>query len=196
MNQELQTLIISMKDEDFEMRKSILEDGSLYDGYSKEMEALHIRNAENLKIIIDKHGWPGRSLIGMEGADAAIVIAQNSISKPEIQKQFLVELKEAVAKGEATPLQEACLEDRILFNQGMPCLYGMLFDWDIAGNLVANVDDEKLVNVRRSKLGLKPLSEALEKHREEIKSEGGGPPSDIKKHKKMEHEWAKRVGWR
>ena len=196
MNQELQILIIAMKDEDFEMRKSIIESGGLYDGYSKEMEALHIRNAEELKKIVDKNGWPGRSLIGEEGADAAIVIAQNSISKPDIQKQFLVELKKAVTKGEATPIQEACLEDRILFNQGKPCLYGMLFDWDSTGNLVANIDDEKLVNDRRSKLGLRPLSEALEKHREEIESEGGGPPLNIEKHKKMEQEWAKRVGWR
>ena len=181
---------------DLKMRASILEDGGLYDGYSKEMEKLHIRNAEKLKTIIDENRWPGRSLVGKEGADAAIVIAQNSISKPDIQKYFLVELKMAVTKGEATPIQEACLEDRILFNQGKPCLYGMLFDWDSTGDLVANVDDEKLVNERRSKLGLRPLSEALEKHRVEIEREGGGPPSDIEKHKEMEQKWAERVGWR
>jgi len=196
MNQELQRLIVSMKDEDLKMRASVLEDGGLYDGYSNEMEKLHVKNAEQLKEIVDKNGWPGRSLVGEEGADAAIIIAQNSISKPDIQMQFLIELKKAVAKGEATPIHEACLEDRILFNQGKPCVYGMLFDWDDAGKLVANVEDKKLVNDRRSKLGLKPLSEALDKHREEIENGGGGPPSDIEKHKKMEQKWAERVGWR
>jgi len=196
MDQALQKLIVSMKDEDLKMRASILEDGSLYDGYPKKMEELHIINSEKLKTIVDTNGWPGRSLVGKEGADAAIIIAQNSISNPDVQKYFLVELKKAVIKGEATSIQEACLEDRILFNQGKPCLYGMLFDWDSTGNLVANVDDEKLVNERRSKLGLRPLSEALEKHCEDIKREGGGPPADIKKHKEMEQEWAERVGWR
>jgi hypothetical protein len=196
MNQELKMKIMSMKDRDLEMRNSILKDGSLYDGYTEEMESLHIENAEELKKIVDENGWPGRSLVGKEGADAAIVIAQNSISKPDIQRQFLVEIKKAVVKGEATPIQEACLEDRILFNQGKACLYGMLFDWDKDGNLVANVDDEKLVNERRAKLGLLPLTEALKKHRKEIDDEGGGPPSDIEKHKEMEIEWAKRVGWR
>lgn len=196
MNQELKMKIISMKDRDLEMRNSILKEGSLYDGYTEEMESLHIGNAEALNKIIDEHGWPGRSLVGKDGADAAIVIAQNSISKPNLQRQFLVEIKKAVAKGEATPIQEACLEDRILFNQGKACLYGMLFDWDKDGNLVANVDDEVKVDERREKLGLLPLSEALKKHRKEIEEEGGGPPANIQEHKRMELEWARRVGWR
>ena len=195
MNQELKMKIISMKDSDLEMRNSILKEGGLYDGYTEEMESLHIGNAEELKKIVDDNGWPGRSVVGEEGADAAFVIAQNAISKPDIQRQFLVEIKKAVVKGEATPIQEACLEDRILFNQGKVCLYGMLFDWDTDGNLIANVDDEKLVNERRAKLGLLTLSEALKKHRAEIDNEGGGPPPDIKKHKEMEIEWARRVGW-
>ena len=124
------------------------------------------------------------------------MIAQHSISKPSLQRKFLVELKKAVIEGEASPKQEACLEDRILFNEGKPCKYGMLFDWDDGGNLIANVDDENLVNIRREKLGLSNLSEALRMHREEIENEGGGPPKDIKKHREMGDEWAKRVGWR
>lgn len=196
MNQELIEKIISMRNMDLEMRESILKSGSLYDGYDKEMEAIHIQNAEKLKKIIDKYGWPGKSLVGQEGANAAFMIAQHSISKPVLQRQFLAELKKAVANGEATPNQEACLEDRILFNEGKPCKYGMLFDWDDEGNLIANVDDEALVNERRAKLGLSTLSEALKKHREEIENEGGGPPKDINKHKQMGLEWAKRVGWR
>lgn len=185
-----------MRNKDLEIRDSLLNKRNLYEGYDEDMEALHIRNAEELKKVIDQYGWPGKSLVGKEGANAAFVIAQHSISKPDIQKLFLVELKKAVQIKEATPIQEACLEDRILFNQGKPCIYGMLFDWDDDGNLIANVDDEELVNERRAKLGLPTLSEALKKHREEIENEGGGPPSNIQKHKQLAQEWAKRVGWR
>lgn len=196
MNEELKSKLVSMKDEDLEMRNSILNKAGLYEGYAEEMEALHIRNAEELKNIIDENGWPGKSLVGKEGADSAFTIAQHAISTPDLQKQFLVELKKAVLSGEATQIQEACLEDRILFNQGKPCRYGMLFDWDDSGNLVANVDDESLVNERRKKLGLLPLTEALKKHRKEIEDEGGGPPSNIEEHKRKGQEWAKRVGWK
>ena len=157
---------------------------------------MHIRNAEELKEIIEEKGWPGKSLVGTDGADAAFTIAQHAISRPNLQKQFLEELKKAVSNGEATPIQEACLEDRILFNQGKPCLYGMLFDWDQSGNLVANVDDEALVNERRRKLGLGMLAEALKRHREEIENEGGGPPSNIEEHKRNAYEWTKGAGWK
>lgn len=196
MNQELKEILISMKNRDAEIRALILKKQSLYDGYDEEMESLHIKHTEKLKEIINNYGWPGKSLVGKEGANAAFVIAQNSISKPEFQKYFLSELKKAVAKGEATPNQEACLEDRILFNQGKSCKYGMLFDWNSDGNLIANVDDEALVNERRAKLGLSTLAEAIKRHREEIENEGGGPPKNIQKHKQLEQEWAQRVGWR
>lgn len=195
MKLELKEQIVSMRNKDLEMREGLLKKGVLYDGYDEEMEALHNRNAEELKKIIDEYGWPGKSLVGKEGANAAFCIAQHAISKPVLQRQFLVELKKAVANCEATPNQEACLEDRILFNEGKPCKYGMLFDWDDDGNLIANVDDEALVNERRAKLGLSTLSEALKKHREEVENEGGGPPKDIKKHKQLGLEWARRVGW-
>jgi len=195
MNEGIRKQLISMKEKDLEMRNTILKRGGLYEGYDESMEALHIENAETLDKIINDNGWPGKSLVGEDGAKAAFLIAQHAISKPELQRLFLSHLKTAVLDGEANPVQEACLEDRILFNEGKPCLYGMLFDWDESGNLVANVDDEAAVNERRKKLGLDTLAEALQKHRKEIEEEGGGPPSNIQEHKIKAKEWAKRVGW-
>lgn len=196
MNKALKVKLVSMRAKEHEMRESILKSGNLYDGYDEKLEALHIHHAEELNIIVDKFGWPGKTLVGKDGASAAFLIALHSISKPPLQRKFLVELRKAVVEGDASPNQEACLEDRILFNEGKPCKYGMLFDWDDNGNLIANVDDAALVNERRAKLGLTTLSEALRLHREEIEHEGGGPPKDIKKHREMGEEWARRVGWR
>ena len=195
MNEELKKRLIALKDKDLEMRSAILRKGGLYEGYDENMESLHIKNAEILDKIIKENGWPGISLVGDDGARAAFLIAQHAISKPDLQRLFLSHLKTAVMDGEASPLQAACLEDRILFNEGKPCLYGMLFDWDESGNLVANVDDESAVNDRRKALGLDTLAEALQKHRKEIEEEGGGPPSNIQEHKKKAKEWAERVGW-
>jgi len=47
MNEELKLKLISMKDKDLEMRNSFLKQGSLYDGYAEEMEALHFQNLNN-----------------------------------------------------------------------------------------------------------------------------------------------------
>ena len=196
MHEKLKSRLIAMQEKDLKKRETFLKQGSLYDGYAEEMEALHIEHAEELKKIIDEHGWPGKSLVGLEGLRAAAMIAQHSISKPELQRFFLTKIKQAVQDGEAGPVLAAGLEDRILFNEGKPCLYGMLFDWDDFGNLVANVDDEAAVDERRKNLGLSSLSEALQKHRQEIEEELGGPPKDIAEHKRLGQEWARRVGWR
>lgn len=196
MNLDLQKQLISLKERDIKFRNTLLAEGSLYNGYDSKLESLHMENARILDKIVETVDWPGRSLVGKDGADAAFILAQNSISMPNLQRKFLLYLKNAAKKGEATYLQVACLEDRILFNEGKPQKYGMLYDWDKSGNLVANVDDIDLANERRKQLGLKTVEEATEIHRNSIEKEGGVPPSDYDKHKKLEDEWARRVGWR
>lgn len=196
INEALKNLLISLKDRDHELRAEILKERTLYDGYDPRMEALHLGNAEKLNEIIEKYGWPGRSLVGKEGANAACVLAQHSISKPELQRKFLQHIKVAVNKREATSCQAACLEDRILFNEGTPLKYGMLFDWDESGELIANVGNVELANELRREMGLQTVEEAKECHRKEIEMEGGGPPSDYHEYKRQEQAWAKRVGWR
>ena len=72
----------------------------------------------------------------------------------------------------------------------------MLFAWNESGELVANVDNIELANEFRKEIGLKTVEEAKESHRKEIELEGGRPPSNYHEHKRQEHAWAKRVGWR
>lgn len=153
MNKKLQEELVKMKQADLRLRDSLLKNGSLYEGYDDEMESLHLHNAERLGEIIHSHGWPGKSLVGKEGADAAFLIAQHAISNPPLQRSFLSSLTEAVFKGEATEIQQACLQDRILFNEGKPQKFGMLFDWNENGQLYTDVDDVVLANKRRKKLG-------------------------------------------
>jgi hypothetical protein len=38
------------------------------------MEAVDKKNRDRLKEIVDKHGWPGRSLVGKDGAHAAWLV--------------------------------------------------------------------------------------------------------------------------
>ena len=196
INDALKKILISLKDRDLELRTKILKEGTLHDGYDPRMEALHRENAEKLNDIIGKHGWPGRSLVGTEGADAAFMLACHSISEPKLQRKFLQHIKEAVKNGEATTPQVACLEDRIRFNEGKPLRYGMLFDWDESGELITNVENLDLANDLRREMGLITVKEAKARHRQEIAMEGGRPPSDYHEHKRQEEAWAKRVGWR
>lgn len=196
MNKQLQTQLLAMKKADLDHREAILKAGRLYEGYDKKMESIHLENAQALQQIIDDHGWPGYSLVGEEGAKAAFMIAQHSISHPTLQRSFLESLTEAASNGEASKIQAAGLQDRILYNEGLPQKYGMLFDWNDDGELFTRVDDIEKANKRRASLGLKSIEEATEAHRKEIIEEGGGPPKDIVKHRQMAKNWAIKVGWR
>src|SRR5207244_12117440 len=77
------------------------------------MEALHQRNAARLAALIDAHGWPGRSRVGEEGAQAAWLILQHAIGNPPLMRRGLTLLRGGVSEGEVSPLEVAMLEDRI-----------------------------------------------------------------------------------
>lgn len=195
-NQNLKQLLLSLQQRDLDLRRKVLEGGSLYEGYHNEIEAMHIEHADILANIVYQQGWPGISMVGKQRASAAFTIAQHAISKPTLQKIFLQHLKSAVEAGEASAVHAACLEDRILFNKGMPQKCGMIFDCNDRGELYTHVEDLAAANQRRRQLGLESVEEATEMHRNEIEREGGGPPADIHDHKRKEAVWAKRVGWR
>jgi len=197
MNKPLRAELLLMKQTDLAHRENLLKKGSLYDGYDVQMEAIHLKNANRLSQIIEETGWPGKSLVGEDGASAAFMIAQHAISNPTLQRLFLKSLTEAADSGEATAIQRACLQDRILFNEGKPQQYGLLFDWNDDGEMFAHVDNIDAANERRKALGLKTtVQEAIESHRKEVEEEGGGAPKDIAKHREMAEQWAIRVGWK
>lgn len=107
MNSVLREKLISMMDAESKAREALPE--GRYDGYPEALETLHIQHAEELLRIVNEYGWPGKSLVEKDGATAALTLARNAISKPDLQKQFFKHLQKAVTGGEATAIQEAQL---------------------------------------------------------------------------------------
>ena len=66
-------LIINLKNTDLELRDKLIESGELSEGYNKEMERLHLYNAQVLDEIIDKIGYPTIDKVGKEASEAAIL---------------------------------------------------------------------------------------------------------------------------
>lgn len=107
------------------------------------------RSVELMRKIVAEHGWPGRSLVGPDGAMAAWVLAQHLDEEPALQRQCLGLLERAVADGEADAESLAYLTDRVLVNEGKPQRYGT------QGNGAAG--DVSRVNANRKVVGLPPL---------------------------------------
>jgi len=184
-----------MKQRDSDARFHLQKSGRLYGDYASDMQRVHRENAEKLARIISIHGWPGVTSVGDEGCRAAWLIAQHSICTPDLQRKFLAVLTEAVGKGDAPLQQLAFLTDRIRFNENKPLVYATVLDWNKKGELGCDVEDRANLDARRKAVGLAPFREDLERHLEEIRSEGGGPPPNFDEYQRRRDAWARSVGW-
>ncbi len=195
MNQQLLDELMTLMQRDTDMRNHLLNQERLYGDYALAMQQVHLENATALNEIIAIHGWPGISLVGLEGGRVAWLIAQHSICTPELQRRFLHLLTIASESGDAPKRQVALLTDRIRFNEDRPQIYGTVFDWNEKGELWCDIEDPENLDKRRKAVGLPLYREALDKHSMEVKDEGGRPPQDFAAYKQKGREWALSVGW-
>jgi len=61
------------------------------------------QNTAWLMEIVEKHGWPGKTLVGEDGAHSAWVLVDSADHDVAFQKQCLDLMKEAVTDKEASP---------------------------------------------------------------------------------------------
>jgi hypothetical protein len=188
--------LMALKRRDVQTRSLLLSEGRLYGGYAEEMQQVHRENAIRLDALVSTHGWPGISMVGLEGCRAAWLIAQHSICTPRLQRKFLALLTSAAENGDVPKTQVAYLTDRIRFNEGRPQVYGTVLDWNENGELSCVLEDPANVDARRQHVGLPALQDDdLHKHRREVEAEGGRPPADYEEYRRKSREWARSVGW-
>ncbi len=121
-------------------------------------------DAENLpwlKDLIARVGWPGRSVAGEDGADAAWLLVQHADRDPAFQRRCLELLTAAAAKGEATDKHVAYLTDRVLLAEGKPQEYGTQVTGRSGQWVPMPLRDPGGVDERRAATSLEPLAEYL-----------------------------------
>lgn len=123
--------------------------------------------------IVAEHGWPGRSLVGSEGAGATWLLAQHADTG--YQRELLPLLEEAVAQGEASKSNWAFLLDRVRLRRGEPQLYGTQFRWSAEEGkwVLRPVEDPENLERRRAEVGLGPIEDYVKMMKEMY---GEGPP--------------------
>lgn len=197
MDQALRQSLVNMVDEARALRSRLAADGSLFQGYNPQMREMHNKHAKALATMADQHGWPGKSLVGEDGAAAAWMIAQHAIGLPNFVRACFELIQEAVAKGDAPRWQEALLLDRIRWLEGKKQVYGTQFDWDAKGELnPLPIEDEANVDTRRLAAGLKTLKDGIAQRRKEAADTGEVAPANPEARKAEFETWAKAIGWR
>ncbi len=196
----LKKKLLKMLEDDLLVRQRLIEQAELHNfDYHSEMEEVHLRNGEELKKVLDEKGWPTITLVGKEASEAAWIILQHAISRPQLMRYGLRLLKEACKEGEADPRNVARTEDRICFFEGRGQIYGTNFDIDDNGDLSPTlIADEEHVNKRRESVGLPPLEKTILEMRVLHAKETNVTATE--KSTKKQHaqfiEWTKKVGWR
>lgn len=197
MDQDLRQKLISMVDEARQVRATLHNDGRLFQGYNTDLRAMHNRQAKFLADLIDERGWPGKSLVGEDGAAAAWMIVQQAIGLPRFMRACLEIIESEVAKGEVPRWQMALLVDRIRWLEGRKQVYGTQFDWDDKGELnPIPIEDEATVDSRRALADLVPLADGRAQRRREAEQNGEVAPADPVGRRKDFEDWAKAIGWR
>ncbi len=193
MKEQIRQKLLKMIAEDERVRDELAKTGELFEGYCQKMEKVHLANAAELEQLIDENCWLGKSLVGVDGAEAAWRIVQHSISRPEFQRKCLKLIEKAVAENEAEPYQFAYLHDRICFLENRPQRYGTESDWNESGKMeIWKLEDKDKVNGYRAEIGLKPLKSLTCETNETRENK----PKDWRKRQDEFMKWTKETGWR
>jgi len=114
------------------------------------------------KGVVERHGWPGKSLVGEDGAQGAFLIAQHAVDDLEFMAKCLGLLKEAYKAGEAEGQSVALMTDRLLVRkETKKQLYGTQLMTEGDKLVPLPIEDEANVDKRRRELGMMPLAEYL-----------------------------------
>ena len=121
--------------------------------------AVDTANTAWLEGVVTAHGWPGRSLVGADGANAAFLLVQHADRDTAFQARVLPLMEHAYATGDAEGQQVALLTDRVAVARGEPQIYGSQADITDGRVVLKPIRDSADVDVRRARLGLMRLTE-------------------------------------
>jgi hypothetical protein len=165
-NKALQIELIKMYINDQTVRgnvlREILSEYKLDEYELTKLDAVSIdkMNRDRLKEIIQEFGFPTRQLVGKDAMHAIFLIIQHADEDQEWQKEQLINIEQAVKRGDVDGQSYAYLYDRIKVNGGEKQLYGTQFkNIDPINKMVELADTEDLENLdnRRMEIGMMPI---------------------------------------
>jgi hypothetical protein len=160
--------------EEQEARADLVRRGVLDQG--DPLRAMHLRHANRLREVLDDVGWPGLSLVGTEGAEAAWLVAQHSAAVDlPLAARCVGLLESAVLAGDAPGRHLAILTDAVRWQEGRPQVYGSMHVVDPRTHTVVPwpIEDPEGVDDRRAAAGLPELEAHVRSLQERHRTERG-----------------------
>jgi hypothetical protein len=150
--------------------------------WAHDSGAMQQADADNLpwiRQVVAEHGWPGRSDVGDDGAQAAWLLVQHADADPAFQRECLGLLTAAVGQGEARRAHLALLTDRVLVAEGQPQEYGTQLRYRGGECVPFPLRDPEQVDERRAAMALQPLAEYVAIVAEQERRPPGPPVAEL-----------------
>lgn len=125
---------------------------------SVRMREVDTANLNRLKHIVSQDGFPSAEMVGLDGVNAAWLLAVHATGDADFQEKVLKLTKEHVRRGEVRSDQVALLTDDLLSGRGKPQRYGTNFVLRDGELKPAPMEDEANVDKRRRAAGLGTLA--------------------------------------
>lgn len=159
----IQKIDSMFKDDQFWRKEDIKVSKQQPSAYSEETIQQKLAEADSIneikaKVIINKYGYPGYSLVG-EASNNFWAIVQHCDDDIPFQEQVLKLMKGEIEKNNADKTNYAYLTDRVLTNKEEKQIYGTQVRVDPKTHKVMPMPLKypKQVNALRKKMGMEPL---------------------------------------
>lgn len=191
MDESLEKALLEMEARDKALHAELASAGEVNDSHHPRVEELHRAQSSRLRQIIAVFGWPGRSLVGDDGARAAWRIALHSGSEPDFMRQCRDLIDHATQNDEAPRWQFAFIDDRVRVYEGRAQRYGTQLRHTAQGVEPYPIENEERVNSMRAQAGLPLLAQTLAAAR----AQGVMPAAAAAARDAAELEFRRRAGW-
>jgi hypothetical protein len=161
VNQALRQELLALVEQDHAFASAPGDDPNS-DQVQRQRLELPGRHRRRLVEILDTYGWPGRHLVGEDGAEAAWLLALHTMPDPQVLRRCLRLLRAAAAAGEAEPWQVAFLVDRVSLVERNLQVYGTTICRQADGSFGPPLlENPGQVDARRRAVGLPPLEQDI-----------------------------------
>jgi len=130
------------------------------DALRKHVEEAREENNVRLCQILKEFGWPTSAEVGKDGVRAMIYLVRNSL-QPDLQADLLPVIIAAVKRGDTEKAEVADMVDRMRVDSGRKQLFGTQVKIINGFLVLAPIESEAQVDVRRKQFGLIPMAQYL-----------------------------------
>lgn len=158
-NNELRLELVEMLMEDQAARMAFINAASPDSSLIAKAVRIDRENTARMREIIAEHGWPGKSMVGFDGVQAACMLVLHADMNRDFQEECLPLMQAAADAGEVPAVFVAYLTDRLLALDGQKQIYGTQGKMEGGEFVPFPLKDEEHVDSLRASVGLPPMSE-------------------------------------